>query len=112
MRDRTRAFGVRVMRLAESLPRTRSGNVVAGQLLRSGTSVGSNYRAAARARSRADFIAKLGIVEEEADEVACWLEVLVESGIMSKRRVGVLLQECDEILAIVVASIRTAKQNR
>ena len=77
--------------------------------MRSGTSVGANYRAACRAKSRRDFIAKLGIVEEEADETSYWIELLIDTGLINRGRVVDLLQEADEILAMVVSSIRTAK---
>lgn len=86
-----------------------AAEIIGKQLLRAGTSVGSNYRAACRARSHADFIAKLGIVEEECDETIYWLELLVGNGLMSKNALGKLMSEAEEILAIIVASIRTSK---
>jgi len=112
LKDRTKAFALRVIKLTESLPPTRTADVVGRQLLRSGTSVGANYRAARRAKSPADFIHKLGIVEEEADESAYWLELLVDAGIVAQPKLADLIRECDEITAIIVASIRTAKRNR
>lgn len=112
MKARTRTFALRVIRLVEALPSTRTADTLGRQLLRSGTSVGANYRAACRAMSTADFIHKLGTVEEEADESAYWMELLAESETMSARRLAPLLQECNEITAIVVATIRTTKAKR
>jgi four helix bundle protein len=110
---RTKAFAVRVVRLVDQVPRSRSSDVIGKQLLSCATSVGANYRAARRARSTAEFCAKLGIVEEEADESVYWLELLIESGLVQQERLQNLLQEANEILAMVVASIRTArKRNR
>lgn len=112
MKARTKAFALRVIRLTESLPATRAADVIGKQLLRSATSVGANYRASRRARSRADFINKLGIVEEEADESSYWLELLVESGLVPHDKLADLMRECDEITPIIVPSIRTARQGR
>ena len=109
MKKRTKALALRVIRLVQALPRTRVADVLARQLLKSGTSVGANYRAACRARSTADFIAKLGIVEEEADESMYWIELLVEAELIKAGLVSDLLHEAEEILAIVVASINTAR---
>jgi four helix bundle protein len=106
---RTKQFSLRVMRLVDSLPRRRSTDVVANQLVRCATSVGANYRAARRARSTAEFIAKLGICEEEADESVYWLELLIDSEVVKAELLGPLLQEANEITAMIVASIRTAK---
>jgi four helix bundle protein len=106
---RTRLFAVRVVRLVESLPKTRSGDVIGKQLLRSGTSVGANYRAACRARSRAEFVSKMGIVEEEADETVYWIEVLIEAGTVEREMVAGLLDEANQLLAMVVASINTSR---
>jgi four helix bundle protein len=111
-KKRTRAFALRVVRLAEALPRTRTADVIGKQLLRCGTSVGANYRAACRAKSQADFIAKMGIVEEEADETIYWMELLVESGSIEQERVASLLDEANQIVALVVSSIRTARSNK
>lgn len=110
--NRTRKFALDVIRLTEALPRSRSADVIARQLVRSGTSVGANYRAACRARSRAEFVAKLGIVEEEADESAFWIDLLVGSGFVSEHAVAHLSAEADELVALTVASIRTARANR
>jgi len=112
LKKRTRAFGLRVIRLAESLPKTRTADVLGRQLLRCGTSVGANYRGACRARSQSDFIAKMGIVEEEADESAYWMEMLVDAGIVRADKLADLLDEANQLVAIAVSSIRTAKRNR
>ena len=109
---RTKAYGLRVIRLVEALPKGQTAVVIGRQLLRSGTSVGANYRAASRAKSKADFIAKMGIVEEECDESLYWIEVLVEAGLVDSERVAELMKEGGEILSMVVASIRTARSNR
>ena len=111
LRDRTKAFALRVIRLVDSLPKTRAADVIARQLLRSATSVGANYRAAKRARSAAEFLAKLGIVEEEADESVYWMELIVESEMLPHERLEDLLNEGNEIVAMIVASIRTARES-
>ncbi len=108
-KDRTKAFGIRVIRIVAALPDSIIVPVIARQLVKCSTSVGANYRAACRARSTADFIAKLKICEEEADESLYWLEVIVEAELMPKHRVALLHKEADEILSIVVASIMTAR---
>lgn len=112
MKKRTRAFALRVIRLAESLPNTPTANVVRNQMLRCGSSVGANYRAACRARSRRDFVAKMGIVEEEADETSYWIELSIDADLIRRERVTDLLQESDEIVSIVVSSIKTARTGR
>ena len=109
LKQRTKQFALRVIRLVESLPRNRTAEVIGRQLLRSGTSVGANYRAACRAKSRADFISKMGTVEEEADESLYWMELLIEAGIVKQELLAPLMQEADELLAITVASINTAR---
>ncbi len=109
MRRRTLDFGLRIIRLIESLPRTQTAHVLENQLLRAGTSVGANYRSALRAKLRADFVAKLGIVEEEADETIYWMQMLIESGLVKEARIAELLDEANQIVAIVVASIKTAR---
>jgi len=111
LKQRTKKFALDIIRFVESLPNGKTAEIIGRQLLRSGTSVGANYRAACRARSSADFIAKMGIVEEELDESIYWLELLVDSGIMSSERAALLAKEADELLAISVSSIRTAKGN-
>jgi four helix bundle protein len=111
LKNRTRQFALRVIRMVEALPRSRTSDVLGKQVLRSGTSVGANYRAACRAKSRADFISKMGTVEEECDETSYWIELLAESGQVKQSRLSNLLSEADEILSIVVASSRTARRN-
>ena len=106
---RTKSFAVRVIRLVDALPRGRAANVIGQQLLRAATSVGANYRAARRGRSTAEFCAKLGIVEEEADECIYWLELLIEADLVKRHRLQPLLEEVNEILAMTVSSIRTAR---
>lgn len=105
-------FALRVLDVVDALPNTTKGRNIADQLCRSGTSVGANYRAAARAKSTADFIHKMGTVEEEADEVLYWLELAVMAGLLPQQRLEPLMKEADEILAIIVSSINTAKRNR
>lgn len=109
--DRTREFALRIIRLVDSLPVRTSARTIGNQLVRCGTSVGANYRAARRARTPPEFRAKLGIVEEEADEVVYWLELLADSGLVKAGRLESLRQEANEILAMVVASIRTSRTN-
>ena len=109
-RRRTFEFGIRVILLVESLPKTDGARVIGKQLLRCATAVGANYRAAACARSRADFIAKMGIVEEECDESLYWLKMLVDLRLISSSRSKNLRDEANEILSIVVASIETARR--
>ena len=104
MKQRTKAFALRVIKLVNSLSKDLVSRRLGDQLLRSGTSVAANYRAACRARSKADFISKLGIVEEEADESALWMELLIESGMVPQRRLEKLLDEANQLTAIVVAS--------
>jgi four helix bundle protein len=112
LKRRTKQFALRAVNLVEAIPRGRTADVLGRQLLRSGTSVGANYRAACRARSTADFIAKMGIVEEEADESLYWMELLIEAGIVKPERFELLMKEGNELLAITVASINTARKNR
>jgi len=112
MKRRTKAFAVKIVRLFESLPQKRAAYVLGRQLLRCGTSVGANYRSACRAKSTADFVAKMGIVEEEIDETIYWLELLIEVGILRAEEVEAILKEANELLAIVVASIKTARKNK
>jgi four helix bundle protein len=110
LKRRTKAFALRVLKLVDALPKTTSGRALAAQLVRSGTAVAANYRAARRAKSTAHFLSKLGDVEEEADETLFWLELLGESGIVPTKRLSALKQEADELVAIIVASINTAKR--
>jgi four helix bundle protein len=108
MKNRTKQFALRILKVADALPTSRSGNAIANQIVRSSTSVAANYRALCRSKSRADFINKTSIVEEEADESGFWLELIVDAGLMSAKRVKPLLDEADEITAILVASRKTA----
>jgi four helix bundle protein len=110
-KKRTKQLGVRVVRLVGSLPASLAARTLGQQLLRSATSVGANYRAACRARSRAEFRAKLGICEEEADESIYWIELLTEADLVKASRVKPLVQELEEILAIIVSSIRTSRRS-
>lgn len=111
-KKRTRAFGLRTIHLVESLPRNQTAQTLGHQLIRAGTSVGANYRAAVRGKSRADFISKMGTVEEECDESIYWIEMLVDAGSVKSTRVADLLDEGNQILAIVVASIKTARRSK
>lgn len=112
MKKRTKAFALHIIRFVETLPKSRTTDVIGRQLLRSGTSVGANYRAACRAKSRADFIYKMGIIEEETDESIFWMELLIESGIVKVDDVLNLIKEANELLAIIVSSIKTARGKR
>jgi len=107
---RTKKFSLRIIKLVGALPKTTEGRAIGNQLIRSGTSVGANYRAVCRARSKADFIAKLGIVEEEADECLFWLEIIIEAGLIEEELIKPLYNEANEILSIVVSSIKSAKK--
>jgi len=109
LKKRTRSFALEIIRFVEKLPHSRICRVVGDQLLRAATSVGANYRAACRARSRPDFIAKLKIVEEECDESLYWLELLMDAGSVERSEAGDLLEEGSEILSIIVTSIKTAR---
>jgi four helix bundle protein len=110
LRDGTKAFALEVVGLVEGLPRSRSADAIGNQLLRSGTSVGANYRAACRARSKREFLAKLGIVEGEADESQFWLDLIIARGLADEDPVLRLREEARQLVAIVVASIRTARR--
>lgn len=109
MKDRTKRFALLVIRLCRNVPSTQEGRIIVRQLLRSVTSVAANYRAVCRARSRPDFISKLGIVLEEADESLFWLELLVEAGIISHDANKLALKEANELVAIFVTSLKTAR---
>jgi len=111
-RDRSKQFAILVVKLFKSLPKSDEARIIGKQLLRSATSVAANYRAAGRSRSRAEFISKMGTVVEEADETVFWLELLIETDVVEKKRVETLLGEANELLAIFAASQRTAKANR
>jgi four helix bundle protein len=112
LKTRTRTFALRVLRLVGSIPRSRSEEIIGKQLARSATSVGANYRAACRARSKPDFVSKITIVEEEADESQYWLELLMELGTANQQEIVTLLEEAKELTAIFTASGKTAKRNR
>ena len=107
MKRRTKAFALRVITVTKSLSEDFVGRRLGDQLLRAGTSVAANYRSACRARSRADFISKLGIAEEEADESMFWMELIIESGLVPKSKLESLLDEANQITAIIVASRKT-----
>jgi len=109
LKRRTKSFALMAIRLCQELPRGQASTVITRQLLRSSTSVGENYRAVCRARSTADFVSKLGIVLEEADENLFWLELLIESGVARPDKTAPLLREANELVSIFVASLRTAK---
>ncbi len=108
---RTKAYALRVIRLVEALPRNRVTDIIGKQLLRAATSVGANYRAACRAKSPADFIAKMGIVEEEADESLYWVELLIESGLLMPDQCTEVVREGNQLVAITVSSIKTARNH-
>ena len=109
LKERTKRFALQVIRLCRTMPRSSDSIVITRQLLRSATSVGANYRAVCRARSTADFVSKLGVVLEEADETLFWLELLVDSGVAKADAAALLLREANELVSIFVASLRTAK---
>jgi four helix bundle protein len=109
-KDRTKAVGLRIIRLVEALPASKGSRVIGDQLLRSGTSIGANYRASCRALSVPDILSKLGDVEEETDESLYWDEMLGESGIVPANRISSLHKELGEILDMVVASIKTLRR--
>ena len=110
LKKRTKAFALRILRLASALPDTIEGRVIKGQLVRAGTSVGANYRAACRGRSRAEFVAKLGVVEEESDESAFWLELIIEGKFLTQSVVEPLLQEANELVKIMARSRMSASR--
>jgi len=109
LKNRTKTFALRIIKMAEALPRTATGNVIKKQIIRCATSVGANYRAACRARSTADFISKITIVEEEADETIYWMELIVDAELLPESKMSELLQEANELTAIFTASGKTAK---
>ena len=112
LQDRTKKFALRIIRAFSRLPKTEEARVLGRQFLRSGTSVAANYRAACRARSAADFISKISVVVEEADETLFWLELIVEAELIASKTVEPLLLKCGELLKIFSASLATAKANR
>ena len=111
LRARTKKFALRILRLFRSLPRSPDAQILGKQLLRSGTSVGANYRAAGRARSKAEFAAKIGIVVEKADESVFWLELLRDGSVVSAESLRELIQEANELAAIFAAAHRTARRS-
>jgi four helix bundle protein len=111
-KNRTKDIALRIIRLTGSLPKTSATEVIGKQLLRSGTSIGANYRAACRAKSTADIINKLAIVEEEADESLYWLELLVDGEFVNAHKLSVLMSDINEIVAMTVASIKTLKRRK
>src|SRR6476646_4341126 len=112
LKKRTKAFALRILKLVDALPTTTARRALASQIVRSGTSVAANYRAACRARSTADFAAKMGIVEAEADETLFCLEFLEESELGPAAKLAAIKQEANELIAITIASIKTARRNR
>jgi four helix bundle protein len=109
LKDRTKMFALRVIKMSDALPRTRAANVIANQVLRSATSMAANYRATGRARSKAEFVAKLGVVVGEADETVFWLELLEDSKVVSMEKMRGLLGEANQLLLIFSAARRTAR---
>jgi four helix bundle protein len=109
LRNRTKAFALRVIHMSEALPQKRAANVIDNEILRSATSMAANYRAAGRSRSKAEFVAKLGVVIEEADETVFWLELLSDSGLIKPSKLESMLDETNQLLAIFAASRRTAR---
>jgi four helix bundle protein len=112
MKQRTKQFSIRTVKVVDKLPTRRSAQTIGQQLIRCGTSVGANYRAACRARSDAEFRAKLGICEEEADEAIFWMELIAELGYIRAELLRELTREASEILAIIVASIKTSRRRK
>lgn len=109
LRERTKAFAVRIVRLVSALPNNRIGDVLGRQVLKSGTSIGANYREASRASSKRHFITTLEIAQREADETLYWLELLIDTQTMSSQQLAELIQECNEIVAMLTTAIKTAK---
>ena len=109
---RTKSFSLRILKLVDRLPQTMSGRAIGNQLVRCGTSVGANYRAACRSRSRAEFASKLGVVAEEADETVYWLELLRDANVLSKEKLSELLREANELTAIFTAGRRSSSRNQ
>jgi four helix bundle protein len=111
LKKRTKLFALRILKLVAALPKTIAGRTIGGQLARSGTSVAANYRASCRARSKAEFISRLGVVEEEADESALWLGLIIEGGLMKSSLVKPLWVEANELVAIMTSSRKTAARS-
>ncbi len=111
LKTRTKQFALMVIKVVEDLPTSKVGHVIGNQIIRSGTSVAANYRSACRARSNRDFISKITVVEEECDETLFWLELILEAGLLSNKKVDNILKEANELTAIFTASGKTARQN-
>jgi len=111
-KKRTKDIALRIIKLVDSLPGSKSSEVIGKQLLRSGTSVGANYRAACRAKSSADLLHKLAIVEEEADESLYWIELLIDAKIIPEQKLSILMNDLNEIISMIVASIRTMRSKK
>jgi four helix bundle protein len=109
LKRRTKQFGLRAIRLVQALPNGKVADIVGRQLLRAATSVGANYRSALHGRSTAEFLSRLGVVEEEIDESLYWMEMLVEAGLIGQQRLAALMREADEIASIIVAAIKTTR---
>jgi four helix bundle protein len=112
LKKRTKDFALRIIKLTQALPKNDVGRVIGNQLLRAGTAVAANYRAACRARSKPEFIAKIGIVVEESDECCLWLELIIESGLMKESAVASLLKEASEITAIMFSTRNSTIKNK
>ena len=112
MKLRTKQFAIRIVSVVRALPRTREGDVIGKQSLRSGTAVAANYRAVCRSRSQAEFISKMNVAVEEADEMVFWLELLADTGVVSGEKLALLMKEGNELLAICAASLRTARHHK
>ena len=112
LEKRTKEFALRIIKLVSELPKGKIGDVLGYQILKSGTSIGANYREANRAASKADFVHKINIVEKEASETLYWLELLAESGIVDEQRLGPLMAESNELVAIFTATGKTSKAKR
>ena len=111
LKKRTKQFALRILKLVAALPKTVAGRAIGNQLVRAGTAVPANYRAACRGRSKAEFIAKLGTVEEEADESAFWMELIIEGGLLKQKAVESLLTEADELTKIMASSRISASRS-
>ena len=112
LKNRTKKFALDVIRVVETFPKTKSADTIGRQLIKAATSIGANYRSACRARSRADFISKIGIVEEEADESLYWLELATESNLINRANIANLIKEADELISIFTASRKTAVRRK
>ena len=111
LKARTKQFALRILKLVAALPKSIEGRAIANQLVRCGTSVAANYRAACRSRSKVEFVAKMGVVLEEADETQLWLELIIEGKLLPSRRIEPLLDEANQLVAIFVTSRKSASEN-